>query len=354
MKSFSQDIPLSLEDLIPGGKTFYKYRAEMPRQISWYGDLLTYAKGDSILIVPQKENQKPQALITLDAMNQKLGLENSKTLKSIGYVSAMYGKSNELFISSPNDNTYLLNIVTGVTTGKYVTTKDMENRDFSIQNRTFAYTKDNNLYIQTKDGSEHAITSETDKGIVYGQSAHRNEFGIQKGIFWSPKGNLLAFYRMDQTMVTDYPLVDISTRIAELKDIKYPMAGMKSHQVTVGVYDLKDGKTVYLKTGTPKEKYLTNIAWSPDEKYIYIAELNRGQDTCVLKSYDVLTGNLKSTLFTEIHPKYVEPENPVMFLKNDSGKFLWTSKRDGFNHLYLYDISGKLIKQITEGEWDVT
>ncbi|WP_165040775.1 S9 family peptidase [Dysgonomonas sp. ZJ709] len=352
MKSYSQDIPLSLEDLIPGGKSFYKYRAEMPRQLNWYGDQLTYAKGDSIFVVPQKTNQKPQALITLEIINQKLGLEKSAELKSIGYVASLYGKSNEILISTAS-NSYLLNILTGETTGKYAITKEMQNKDFSIEKRIFAYTKDNNLYIQTKEGRELPITKETDKAIVNGQSAHRNEFGIHKGTFWSPKGNALAFYRMDQTMVTDYPLVDISTRVAELKDLKYPMAGMKSHQVTLGVYDLKTEKTVYLKTGTPKEKYLTNITWSPDGKSIYIAEINRGQDTCILKSYDALTGNLKSTLFTEIHPKYVEPENPVIFLKNDSDKFVWASKRDGFNHLYLYNTSGTLIKQITSGKWDV-
>ena len=154
-------------------------------------------------------------------------------------------------------------------------------------------------------------------------------------------------------MVTDYPFVDISSRVASLKDIKYPMAGMKSHHVTVGVYNPTTQKTLFLKTGTPKEKYLTNIAWSPDEKNIYISELNRGQDTCSLKCYDAISGNLKATLFTETHPKYVEPEVPVLFLKNDPEKFLWLSERDGFNHLYLYDTSGKLLKQITSGKWDI-
>lgn len=132
------------------------------------------------------------------------------------------------------------------------------------------------------------------------------------------------------------------------------MAGMKSHQVTVGVYNPTTQETVFLKTGTPKEKYLTNIAWSPDEKSIYIAELNRGQDTCYLKIYDVTTGKLEATLFEEIHSKYVEPENPVLFLKNDPTKFLWQSKRDGFNHLYLYVTTGKLVKQLTAGKWDIT
>lgn len=129
---------------------------------------------------------------------------------------------------------------------------------------------------------------------------------------------------------------------------------MKSHHVTLGVYNTATQKTVFLKTGKPKEKYLTNIAWSPDEQSIYVAEVNRGQDTCVVKRYKASTGALEAELFTETHPKYVEPQNPVRFLKNDPDKFIWESLRDGHNHFYLYDISGKLVRQLTSGKWDVT
>lgn len=93
-------------------------------------------------------------------------------------------------------------------------------------------------------------------------------------------------------MVTDYPLVDISARVAELKDIKYPMAGMKSHQVTIGIFNRSTQQTVFLKTGTPKEKYLTNIAWSPDDKYIYLADLNRGKILVKLPDMMLIRENL--------------------------------------------------------------
>ena len=95
---------------------------------------------------------------------------------------------------------------------------------------------------------------------------------------------------MDESMVTDYPFVNITTRCATAEPHKYPMAGMKSHEVTVGVYQLATGKTIWLKTGLPKEKYLTNIAWSPDEKSIYIAELNREQNEMHLVRYSAETG----------------------------------------------------------------
>lgn len=353
MKSHSQEVPLTLEDLTPGGKTFSKYRAEMPRQLGWHGDKLTYIKGDSVMIAPNTDKEKPQVLLSLQNINLGMRLDKDESLKSLNTIQFISPESNDILIATP-DKIYLYDFVAKKIVATFLSLDKMNNHDWAEKSRMLAYTKDNNLYIQDSEGKETAITSETNPGIVCGQSVHRNEFGINKGIFWSPAGNLLAFYRMDETMVTDYPLVDISARIAKLKDIKYPMAGMKSHHVTVGVYNPVTQQTVYLKTGTPKEKYLTNIAWSPDEKSIYIAEVNRGQDTCIVKSYDAATGKLQTTLFTETHPKYVEPENPVLFLKNDPSKFLWQSERDGFNHLYLYDTTGKLLKQITSGKWDVT
>lgn len=351
MKSHSQNIPLTIEDLIPGGKTFNKYRAEMPYRLAWHGDKLTYIKGDSILVAPQTEKQSPALLMTMQEINNNLN-QGSDQLKSLSRVQFVSPESNELKIVT-SSKMYLYDIVGKKTTATYSLLSGMSGHDISNNTRMLAYTKENNLYVQTSEGKEYAVTNEENEGIVSGKSVHRDEFGIDRGIFWSPQGNLLAFYRMDETMVTDYPLVDVSARVAKLKNIKYPMAGMKSHHVTVGVYNPSTQKTIYLKTGTPKEKYLTNVAWSPDEKSVYIAEVNRGQDTCVLKSYDAATGNLQATLFTETHPKYVEPQTPVIFLKKDPGKFLWLSERDGFNHFYLYDTAGRILKQVTSGNWEV-
>lgn len=352
MRIYSQEIPLSLEDLTPGGKTFAKYRPQMPRQLRWYGDQLTYIKGDSLMIAPMDAKQKPEKLLTLSELNEYLKLEDKAKIGSMSYIGQLLPKSNEILVWTHTDG-YVLNMVTKKRTAKYFLTKDMENFDFDAESKMLTYTKANNLYVQNADGEEKAVSNESKNDISFGNHVHRNEFGITKGTFWSPKGNLLAFYRMDESMVTDYPLVNMSPRVASLQNIKYPMAGMKSHHVTLGIYNTDTERTTYLKTGTPKEKYLTNIAWSLDEKYVYIAELNRGQDTCLLKSYDATTGNLLATLFTETHPKYVEPQNAVLFLKNDPTKFIWQSRRDGYNHLYLYNTEGKLLKQITSGNWEV-
>ncbi len=212
--------------------------------------------------------------------------------------------------------------------------------------------KEGNLYVDGK-----LVERGDGYNIVLGESVHRNEFGIDGGLFWSPKASRLAFYRMDQSMVVDYPLVNTKAREAEVRNIKYPMAGMKSHEVTVGVWDCASQKLVYLNTRKDttvheREMYLTNIAWSPDEKYVYIAKINREQNHMWLEQYDAATGDFKKVLFEETNPRYVEPCESMIFTPKGD-QFLWFSMRDGYKHLYLYNMNGTLVKQVTSGEYEV-
>jgi dipeptidyl-peptidase 4 len=222
------------------------------------------------------------------------------------------------------------------------------------KSRKIAYTIDNNLWLWDKEKGNVQVTMETNKDIVCGQSVHREEFGIDGGIFFSPKGNYLAYYRMDQSMVKDYPIIKWDTTPATVENIKYPMAGGTSHEVTLCVYDPATGKTVTMETGTKyKDHYLTSVTWSPDEKYIYIAILNRDQNHLTLNKYSAKTGERVSTLFEESDPKYIHPVHPLTFIPNDNDEFIWWSERDGYEHLYLYRTDGKLIRQITKGKWVV-
>ena len=212
--------------------------------------------------------------------------------------------------------------------------------------------KEGNLYV---DGN--LVERGDGYNVGLGESVHRNEFGINGGLFWSPKQSKLAFYRMDQSMVVDYPLVNTKAREAEVRNIKYPMAGMKSHEVTVGVWDCASQKLIYLNTARDttvheREMYLTNIAWSPDERYVFIAKVNREQNHMWLEQYDAVSGQLVKVLFEETNPRYVEPCEPMIFTPKGD-QFLWFSMRDGYKHLYLYNLDGTLVKQVTKGEYEV-
>jgi len=229
---------------------------------------------------------------------------------------------------------------------------DAENQDVEEKNLFVAFTRDQNLFIQ-KGPQSIQVTNETDKNIVCGQSVHRNEYGINKGTFWSPDGNQLAFYRLDERMVTDYPIVEIGEKPAKVRNIKYPMAGQASQEVTLGVYNLASQKTTYLDVSGPKDQYLTGITWTSDSKNITITLLNRETNHLELNAYEAATGKFVKTLLEEKSDRYLDPQEGPIFL-NASLDFVWQSERNGFNHLYLYGWDGKLKNQLSNGNEKVT
>lgn len=226
-----------------------------------------------------------------------------------------------------------------------------EDVSVDAQNKQLAYVFGNNVYLYDETGKTHQITKDGKYEIVNGKSVHQNEFGIDHGLFFSPNGNYLAFYRMDQTAVTDYPIVDWSVQPAVNKNIKYPFSGTKNHTVTLGVYQPKTGKTIFLQTQPEIDHYLTSVTWSPDEKSIFIALLSRNQKHLQLNEYDVASGKKIKTLFEENDDKYVEPQHELYFLPGKNDEFVWWSQRDGFMHLYRYNRNGKLLNAITKGDW---
>ena len=331
---------------------YRKFYPQYLQQLQWRSnsETFTFNKNGNLYEGNLKDSSKTEILNSSEILKAfKVHNLNSPS----PYSSFLWVNKNLLKIET-TENIILFN-VNSKKIEQYVTIDSLtENIDFCNKSKLLAYTKLNNLYVSDMQSKETAISDEKNTGIIFGKSVHREEFGIVKGTFWSSSGKKLAFYRMDETMVTQYPLVNIEPRIAELKNIRYPMAGMQSHIVTVGVYSVESGKTIYLKTGEPNVQYLTNISWGNDDKYIFIAVLNPQQNYMKFNQYDATTGEFIKTLFEEKNDKYVEPLTPAVFLKKSPNQFIWQSQRDGYNHLYLYDISGKLIKQITKGEWVVT
>lgn len=231
--------------------------------------------------------------------------------------------------------------------------EEAQNNLFHEKSEAIAYTIENNVFVQNKLGAKFQVTSHTDKNIVAGQSIARNEFGISGGLFWSTNGQYLAFYEKNESEVHDYPLLDISKTPGEAMLIKYPMAGQKSERPKVGVFSLATQKTVYISPKGASDDYLTNVVFTPDNKYVLIAELNRDQNHYYLNVYDVETGAFVKTLVEEKNEKWVEPEFPAYFPSEASNNFIWISEKDGFNNLYYYDFNGKLIKQLTANKFVV-
>ena len=345
----AQDKLFTLEDLNFGGKNYANLRPQN-MWLTWWGEKLIQTDVEECYTIDTRTGKK-SLLFTLEDINKMAGSNDESYVRHL--MNARFPYPDKPIVALGNRKAFiLLDFET-----KNIVWQDsisgQEANDWNSVSRATAYVEDNQLYVVDGEGKKHQLSADGSRDIVYGQSVHRNEFGIRKGTFWSPKGNRLAFYRMDQSMVTDYPQVDIFPRSASYEPDKYPMAGMTSHKVTVGVYDVKADKTIYLQAGDPTDRYFTNIAWSPDEKTIYMFELNRKQNDCRLVSYDAKSGEKIAELYHETSDKYVEPQNPIQFLPWDETKFIMQSQKDGYNHLYLFDVSGKELKQITSGKWVV-
>ena len=372
----------TLEDLNFGGNN-YRNMVAKNRWCTWWGNELVRQDVDACYLV-NKTTGKETKLFGINDINQWIAPTKDIKVRALYNALFPFAGKNIVMVSN-GSKTYTIDFK------KHKLLSEMDFADgenlleANAQQNAFAYLKGSNLYVRTFDVTSNALTKEKkshdfqlskdgSREIVYGQSVHRDEFGISKGTFWSPNGELLAFYRMDQSMVTDYPQVDIpeigfnhpetQSCIATPAPDKYPMTGETSHKVTVGVFDCMTGKTVYLKAGDPTDRYFTNIAWSPDSKTIYMFELNRDQNDCRLTAYNAETGEKTGELYRETDEKYVEPCHPIQFLPWDSNSFIMQSRKDGYNHLYLCTL-GKHgshmasntesleIKQLTSGKWEV-
>lgn len=356
----------TLNDVIPGGDNYFNLVPKSMPGLQWWGDICVRTDIENIKKIDTKSG-KESILVTLEEVNEALKngempyklTGHIKPLRTLMAASLPWGDRNVITFTQYDDRTpgqkYM--IWYDFSKKKIVNLFNLQgegptNFDFCKENGYMAYTIGNDLYVAHEGDFSSMVNpkvtgnQQQEKDVVYGQAVHRNEFGIMKGTFWSPKGTYLAFYRMDQSMVTDYPQVNTTARIAELVPDKYPMAGMTSHKVTVGIYNVKDGKTIYLQAGDPTDRYFTNISWGPDEKSIFVIELNRDQNHAQLVQYDAVSGQKTGVLYEEKHARYVEPQHPLIFLPWDDSQFIYQTQRDGFNHLYLMDTKTKL-----KGEW---
>ena len=320
-------------------------------QFSWSDDGKTFFQATKNgYLTTEVQSMKQDTLISLSQLNKNLSADKIlKTFPRITFLSKDKGyftqKSKYFWVEKSGKDWVVKDWISLDENG--------ENTQMFKNNQGFAYTIKNNLYVN-KNGKVVAITDDKDENIVNGQAVHQREFGIDKGIFISPDDSQIAFYRMDESMVTSYPIIDWSVVPAVNKNVKYPMAGTASHHVTLGVFDVKSNKKIFLNIPGDPEQYLTAVTWSPDSKSIFVGVLNRDQNDLKMNQYDASTGNLVKTIFEEKADKYVEPQHQLVFLPNSNTDFLWQSERTGFNHLFHYNLEKGLVAQITKGDWSVT
>ena len=340
-------LDLSLKDAVLS--QYGKLRPQEVFGFSWIpnSEDYAYAKGYIILTKGNLKGEE-ENIISIQELNSKL----SSTFQY--FADMIWVDSETIFIHQ--DNKIARFNIKEMSGSYFELPENSANFAINKTNGKVAFTIENNVYLAdllgetNKELGYKPITEFSDKNIVSGQAIARSEFGITKGLFWSPEGNYLAFYQKDETNVHDYPLLDVNAYPGELNSIKYPMAGQTSEKARVGIYNLEKKNTQYISTRSGEESYLTNLSWTPDESKILLAEVNRDQNHMWLQVYSN-DGSFVKTVFEEESETWVEPERPAYFFKGSNDEFAWVSERDGFDNFYLYSIENGLKEQLTTNKF---
>ena len=323
----------TLDDLMPGGSTYWNLQPKYMFS-TWWGEVPVELTVD-----------EAKTLFTAEDLNGILG---EQIVRSCTNLTFPYADRPIVKVQTPSE-IILLDFRQKSVVWRGAIQQGASALVWSPESRALAYCIGSNVFVQTADGERRQLTTDGSDDIVYGHSVSRDEFGISKGLFWSPDGQRLAFYKKDQSRIPSYPQVDITQRIAKTYVDKYPMAGEESEDVSVAVYDVPSGKTVWLQNDKPLTDYMTNLSWAPDAAKLYVFELNRDQNHMQLFGYDAATGAKDATpLLEEKHPKYVEPLHTLVFLPWDATKAIMQSRRDNWNHLYLIDLKKSIYPEWRE------
>jgi dipeptidyl-peptidase-4 len=227
---------------------------------------------------------------------------------------------------------------------------------FSPDGRKVAFVRDNNLFVKDiQQNTEKQITTDGRKNeIINGATdwVYEEEFSFDQGYQWSPNGKHIAYYRFDESKVKEFNLTYYGELYPKEEKYKYPKAGEENSKVEIFIYDLSAGKSVKADVNKEADQYIPRIKWTHDASKLCVMRMNRLQNKLELYLCDAATGTT-GLFFTEENAAYIEVSNDLTFLSNNK-EFIWTSTRDGFNHIYLYDLTGKLKRKITSGKWDVT
>ena len=226
----AQQKQMTLEDAVTGRHTYLL--PESLKGLMWKNDQVISWEDNEAIQTEDANSGKKSTLITLAEANAVLNPVTDVLLRD--FSNYLWTEKEELILQQ-DGNYYVLDVVNKKVVWKLIIPAEAENPVLSEYGKLVAYTIDDDVYVSFADSQQVRITKDGGNGIVNGKTVHRSEFGITNGIFISPRGNYIAFYRMDESMVTSYPLVNYTTRVAEHTPVKYPMAGMNSHHVTVGI-----------------------------------------------------------------------------------------------------------------------
>ena len=227
---------------------------------------------------------------------------------------------------------------------------------FSPDASKVAFVKENNIFIKDIiNNTELQVTFDGEiNKIINGATdwVYEEEFAFDNGMQWNASGNKIAYYKFDEENVPEFSMDLFTDLYPSQSQFKYPKAGETNSTIELFIYDLDSNKTIKANINSEEEFYIPRIKWTLDENVLSVQRMNRHQNQLDFILVDAKDGS-SQTIFTENDAAYIDVTDNLTFL-NDGKYFIWTSEKSGYNHIYLYNLKGKQVRQITKGNYDVT
>ncbi len=350
--SFTQTGLITLEDIW----TNYKYYPASIDDLRSMKDGLHYTvnnAGTSVESFEYKSGNKVNDVFDVSMTNGTLQGFDNYSFSDDENLLLLATETESRYRWATFENNYVFDIATKKITPLSDKGKQMY-ADFSPVGNKIAYVINNNLYYKDLNtNTEYQLTSDGEKNkIINGGSdwVYEEEFTLVRSFEWSPNGNKIAYYRFDETLVPEFTLPFFADNLyPEMYTFKYPKVGEKNSTVEIFIYDITSGKL--MKANTGDDEYIPRIKWI-DNDHLCVTTINRLQNDLHLLSVNAGTSEVNEILH-ETAPDYLEIKDDLKFLPNNEG-FIWSSERSRYNHLYHMDMTGKVITQITSGNWEVS
>lgn len=315
--------------------------------------------GDFMNLVKYELKSGKKVAVLVKGANVKVG-DKSVDISSYSFSPdesklLLATESEGIYRRSSLEKNYVYDLKTGKTTELSENGKQMF-ATFSPVGNKVAFVRDNNLFIKDLDsGKETQVTTDGKLNHIkngWADWVYEEEFSKANYFEWNADGSRLAFVRFDETKVKEYTFDTYNNNLYPDKvTFKYPKAGEDNSILTVHIFDLASGKTINVDIGKETDIYIPRIQWTKDKNTLSLQRMNRLQNKLELMYANAADGSTR-TILTEEAKTYIDITDDLTFLPDNKG-FIWSSEKDNYNHLYHYDINGKLITQITKGEWDV-
>jgi dipeptidyl-peptidase 4 len=341
----------------------------LSRGVTWSpdGKTLTFFEPSGSVTSPRNDlvaidaaSGKQSVLVSADKLETSLPKEQGKSSQATG----LGRHAPSQYQWAPSGEALLLESSTALvwfdlksqTPRTLVTGKaELVDPKISPDGKYVSFIRDHNLWlVGTADGKERALTNAGSEELRKGELdwVYPEELDITTAYWWSPDSSSIAYFEMNESKVTQFSMLDFDSFTGEAELQRYPVPGGSNPVVRVFVGSVAGGEPRLMDTGADTNVYIPRVTWLPDSKHLAIQRLNRQQTVLDLLLADAATGK-SSTLLTETDQYWINVSDDLHFFKN-SNRFLWSSERSGFRHLYLYDLNGKLLTQITNGKWEVT